>query len=324
MQLTGYFKLIFQRGLGSFQHTFVYLSVSGLPRVLSLAATIGGISHIIASQTLFSKFPFGSKTYAQSSHEAAPRFPLGLNARPSLSPGILYCQISTKLIALSKVKVNRSSARNLILDPGAFPKECLKFHHSPRTLSLLINKVSRARGLSELLNKAREKLEEPMNQRNPIKKKVSDAICEAYLAKELMKEDNVRNAAGKAFQAWKDLISALLMLKKDEILKLLKDEDQKKWFLKKGIYAPSSRLKPLSKLLEGVGIADIAPWTDKALDLHTYQYHGPDPEGLWGGPVDKEDAKEDIKMILRKFKEYVMKYFEEYLDEDLREMLERV
>ena len=67
---------------------------------------------------------------------------------------------------------------------------------------------------------------------DPIKKKISDAICEALMAKELLKEDKVRNAVGKAFQAWKDLISALLFLKKDEVLKLLKDERQRKWFLK--------------------------------------------------------------------------------------------
>ncbi len=163
-----------------------------------------------------------------------------------------------------------------------------------------------------------------MDQKDPIKKKISDSICEAYLARKLMEDDLVRNAAGKAFQAWKDLISALLMLKKDEVLKLLKDEGQRKWFLEKGIYAPSSRLGVLSKILEKVGVKEITPWTAQALRLHTYQYHGPDPEGLWGGPVDKEEAKEDIQMLLGKFKEYVKEYFEDYLDEELREMLEKV
>ncbi len=42
---------------------------------------------------------------------------------------------------------------------------------------------------------------------------------------------------------------------------------------------------------EGGSERDIAPWTDRALRLHTYQHHGPDPEGLWGGPVDKEESK---------------------------------
>ncbi len=174
------------------------------------------------------------------------------------------------------------------------------------------------------LERAKERLEEPLSEKNFLMKKLEDSIYEAYLAKKLMEDGLIRNAAGKAFQAWKDLVSALLYLKKDEILRMLKDEKQKQWFLEKGIYAPSSRLSPLSVLLEKVGVEGITFSTAEALRLHTYQYHGPDPEGLWGGPVDKEDAKEDIEMLLKKFKEYVEKYFSEYLDEELREVLEEI
>ena len=170
-----------------------------------------------------------------------------------------------------------------------------------------------------LLERAKEKLEEPIKD-DFIAKKVQDAVLEAFLAKKLAEDGLIRNACGKAFQAWKDLISALLYLKKEEILKMLNDE-QRKWFLEKGIYAPSSRLKPLSVLLEKVGVKDVSFVTAEALDLHTYQYHGPDPEGLWGGPVDKEDAKEHLELLLNKFGEYVEKYFEGYLNEELREAL---
>jgi len=170
-----------------------------------------------------------------------------------------------------------------------------------------------------LLEKAKERLEEPPKDEF-VKKKIEDSVYEAFLAKKLAEEGLVRNACGKAFQAWKDLISALLYLKRDDILKLL-DGEQKKWFLEKGIYAPSSRLKPLSVLLEKAGVKDVTAWTAEALSLHTYQYHGPDPEGLWGGPVDKEDAKEHLELLLRKWKEYVREYFGKYLDESLEEVL---
>ncbi len=172
----------------------------------------------------------------------------------------------------------------------------------------------------QLIEKAKEKLEEPLKE-DFVKKKVEDSIYEAYLAKKLAEDGLVRNACGKAFQAWKDLISALLYLKKEEILKLLKDEKQKEWFLKKGIYAPSSRLSPLSVILEKVGIEGMSAWTAEALRLHTYQYHGPDPEGLWGGPVDKEDALKDMQLLLKKWKEYVERYFGNYLDEEMKEVL---
>ena len=169
------------------------------------------------------------------------------------------------------------------------------------------------------LERAKESLESYSNEF--IKKKVNDSVTEVYLAIKLLEDELVRNACGKAFQAWKDLISAMLYLKKDEIVKLIKDRD---WFLKKGIYAPSSRLSPLSKLLEEVGVSDISFMTDKALRLHTYQYQGPDPEGLWGGPVDKEDAKKDLILLLNKWVEYLERYFEKYLSEESKELLKVV
>ncbi len=174
-----------------------------------------------------------------------------------------------------------------------------------------------------LLEKAKEKLEEPMKE-DFIKKKIEDSIYEAYLAKKLAEEGLVRNACGKAFQSWKDLLSALLYLKKDEIMALLKDDKQKEWFLKKGIYAPSSKLRVLSALLEDVGIEGISFVTDKALYLHAYQYQGPDPDGLWGGPANKDEALDSLKRLLRKWKEYVEKYFSNYLDEDLRKVMEGI
>ena len=174
----------------------------------------------------------------------------------------------------------------------------------------------------QFLEKAKEKLEQPLSD-NFIRKKVEDSVYEAYLAKKLAEEGLIRNACGKAFQAWKDLLSALLYLKKEEIVKLL-DDKQREWLLEKGIYAPSSRLSPLSKLLEEVGVEDVTPWTAEALRLHTYQYHGPDPEGLWGGPVDKEDAKEHLELLLKKWKEYLEKYLGNYLNEELREVLNKI
>ena len=63
------------------------------------------------------------------------------------------------------------------------------------------------------------------------------------------------------------MISASLYLKKGEILKLLKDEEQKKWFLEKGIHAPSNKLRRLSGTLEDVGVKDVSAWTERALAL---------------------------------------------------------
>ena len=83
------------------------------------------------------------------------------------------------------------------------------------------------------------------------------------------------------------------------------NEEQRKLFLEKGIYAPSSKLRILSGLLEDIGIENVSAWTERALYLHTYQYQGPDPDGLWGGPANKEEALDSLKRLLRKLKEYV-------------------
>jgi hypothetical protein len=79
--------------------------------------------------------------------------------------------------------------------------------------------------------------------------------------------------------------------------KLAKDEKEKEWYLKSGIYVPTSKMSKLSQKLQEIGVENVSPWTDKALKLHSYQYNGPDPDGVWYGPRDEEEAREDIKLL---------------------------
>ena len=139
------------------------------------------------------------------------------------------------------------------------------------------------------------------HEENFLNKKAIDAVYEAYLAKKLLEDGLTRNAAGKAFQAWKDLLSCLIYLNLD---KLAKDEKEKEWYLKSGIYVPTSKMRRLAQRLEEVGPQSLILNTILALRLHTYQYNGPDPDGVWYGPRDEEEAKEDIKLLLKAFKEY--------------------
>jgi len=58
--------------------------------------------------------------------------------------------------------------------------------------------------------------------------------------------------------------------------------------------APTTRMKWLSQLLEQIGHDDISVWTDKALNLHDYQYNGPDPDMALSKYRNREEAAYDI------------------------------
>ena len=126
-----------------------------------------------------------------------------------------------------------------------------------------------------------------------------EALVEALLALEFLERGYTRNAAGKAFQAWRALTGALLALEKDRIAERL-GEKEKRWLEETGIpRIPSTRLKPLSRLVEKTGHRHYSAYTDKALDLHDYQYHGPDPDLELSKYPSESDAVEDILSLLQ-------------------------
>ena len=106
-----------------------------------------------------------------------------------------------------------------------------------------------------------------------------EALLEALLALRFLEEGYTRNAAGKAFQAWRALTGTLLALEKDKVLERVESEEQRRWLLERAVpRVPTLRLKALSQLLEEAGIPYYSSLTVKALSLHDYQYHGPDPD----------------------------------------------
>lgn len=129
--------------------------------------------------------------------------------------------------------------------------------------------------------------------------RVLEALLEALLALEYLKNGYTRNAAGKAFQAWRALLGALLALEVDKITSKL-SEEQKRWLEEKAIpFIPSSRLKPLAQLLEQLGYPGLSQTTSMARDLHSYQYNGPDPAGEFSGYPSRDSAATDIFLLLK-------------------------
>ncbi|MFZ8842075.1 MAG: PaREP1 family protein [Pyrobaculum sp.] len=133
-----------------------------------------------------------------------------------------------------------------------------------------------------------------------VEARLLEALAEAHLALRFLHEGLVRNAAGKAFQAWKALLAALLRLELERLKALAKTEEERRWLESKAVpRVPTAKMKSLSRLLEEVGHSGISLWTDRALDLHDYQYHGPDPSGELSKYATREDAVADIKSVLQ-------------------------
>jgi hypothetical protein len=127
-----------------------------------------------------------------------------------------------------------------------------------------------------------------------------EALGEGKLALEYLERGFTRDAAGMAFHAWKALLAALLRLELEKLKTLAKTEEEKRWLESKAVpRVPTTRMKELGRLLEEAGHYGISAWTDKALDLHDYQYHGPDPDMALSKYTTRESAAADLLLLLK-------------------------
>jgi len=128
-----------------------------------------------------------------------------------------------------------------------------------------------------------------------VEARLLEALVEARLALRFLEEGLTRNAAGKAFQAWKALLAALLRLELDKLKALARSEEERRWLESKAVpRVPTTKMKPLARLLEAMGHDGLALWTGIVLLLHDYQYHGPGPSGELSKYATREDAVADI------------------------------
>ena len=127
-----------------------------------------------------------------------------------------------------------------------------------------------------------------------VEARLLEALVETGLALEFLERGLTRNAAGKVFQAWKALMAALLRLEMDK-LRALAETEERRWLeITAAPRVPTSKMKTLARLLKEVGYDDVSPWTDKALNLHDYQYHGPDPDLASSKYTRREEAVTDV------------------------------
>jgi hypothetical protein len=133
-----------------------------------------------------------------------------------------------------------------------------------------------------------------------IEARLLEALGEARLALEYLERGFTRDAAGMAFHAWKALLAALLRLELEKLKALARSEEEKRWLESKAVpRVPTTRMKELSRLLKEAGHEGITAWTAVALDLHDYQYHGPDPSGELSKYATRESAAADVVELLQ-------------------------
>ena len=133
-----------------------------------------------------------------------------------------------------------------------------------------------------------------------VEARLLEALGEARLALRFLEEGLTRNAACKAFQAWKALLAALLRLELEKLKALARTKEERKWLESKAVpRVPTTKMKELSRLLRDVGHEGITFVTDKALDLHEYQHHGPDPDMALSKYTTRKSAAADVVELLQ-------------------------
>jgi hypothetical protein len=133
-----------------------------------------------------------------------------------------------------------------------------------------------------------------------IEARLLEALAEARLALEYLERGFTRDAAGMAFHAWKALLAALLRLELEKLKTLAKTEEERRWLESKAVpRVPTTKMKELSHLLKEAGHEAITAWTAVALDLHDYQYHGPDPDIALSKYTTRESAAADVVELIQ-------------------------
>ncbi|WP_369689106.1 PaREP1 family protein [Vulcanisaeta thermophila] len=141
--------------------------------------------------------------------------------------------------------------------------------------------------------------------------RLREAESEGQLALKFLDQGLYRNAAGKAFQGWKALLTAIVALNRDLMMTrfpgVVRDKLNKPRARADVIIAmmPTSRLREVdSALIDKYGW-ELLYLTELALSLQEFQYNGLDREGLVSRYADLHDVDRDIRHLVSKTLDWV-------------------
>jgi Archaeal PaREP1/PaREP8 family. len=133
-----------------------------------------------------------------------------------------------------------------------------------------------------------------------VKLRLEEALWEAELALKFLEQGLYRNAAGKAFQAWKALLAALAVEHRDKLAERFKGvRGGRRVHLADFVVAfmPTGYMLAVAKDLEEATGMSLYDLTNLALSLHEFQYNGLDKSGVYSRYPFIDLVVEDIKRV---------------------------
>jgi hypothetical protein len=140
--------------------------------------------------------------------------------------------------------------------------------------------------------------------------RLQEATAEAELALRFLEEGLHRNAAGKAFQAWRAALAAAAALARDEMLKRYRgrvatregaEVELADWLI---ALMPTGRMWEVARALRQIYGDVVVLLTALALNLHEVQRNGLDESGVLSKYSTLQQVEEDIKELTQRATEF--------------------
>ena len=140
--------------------------------------------------------------------------------------------------------------------------------------------------------------------------RLQETLAEAELALRFLEEGLHRNAAGKAFQAWKAALAAAAALARDEMLRRYRGKvatregaevELADWLI---ALMPTGRMWEVARALRHSYGDAVVLLTALALNLHEVQYNGLDESGVLSKYSTLQQVEEDVKELAKRTAEF--------------------